>query len=268
MTAVPRRHGSRILCYHAVSDGWKDDLAVPLPRLEQQLRSLIRRGYRPATAAEAVQGSPRTFHVTFDDAFRSVKAAIPTLERIGVTATVFACPAYADDGRPLDVPELAAEAAAYSSELATMRWADLYELAERGVEIGSHTLTHPHLRELGDAELQHELRSSRERLEAQLGHQCRFLAYPYGEHDTRVRAAARAAGYAAAFALGDWTPFDRYAIPRIGIWGFDNRMRALVKTSAAAARLAPALKTPAATSLLRAAGRRRANRPRPRGHAP
>jgi succinoglycan biosynthesis protein ExoA len=252
--------GSRVLCYHAISDTWEDDLAVPPQRFEEQLTSLLRRGYRPATAADAARQAPRAFHVTFDDAFRSVATAIPTLERLGVPATVFACAAYADEGRPLDVPELTAEAAAHPSELATMDWDGLHELRERGIEIGSHTMTHPHLRLLGDAELGQELRSSRERLEDRLGAPCRFLAYPYGEHDDRVRAAARRAGYEAAFELGGWTSFDTYAIPRVGIWRLDGRLRALLKTSATAARLAPALAS--------AKRRRASSRPTAAGPAP
>ena len=76
-------------------------------------------------------------HVTFDDAYRSVANAIPILERLQVPATVFACPGYADEGRPLDVPELADEALAHPEELATMGWEELRGLVERGVEIGS-----------------------------------------------------------------------------------------------------------------------------------
>jgi peptidoglycan/xylan/chitin deacetylase (PgdA/CDA1 family) len=100
-----------------------------------------------------------------------------------------------------------------------------------GVEIGSHTVSHPHLTRLSDAELQRELGESKQRLEDELAAPCRFLAYPYGEHDERVRAAARAAGYAGAFALraGDG---DTFAIPRIDLYRSDGRRRVALKTSA------------------------------------
>jgi peptidoglycan/xylan/chitin deacetylase (PgdA/CDA1 family) len=230
-----------VLCYHAVSDSWPDRLAVGPDMLERQLRGLLRRRYRPAAATSVVGGSGKLFHVTFDDAYRSVANVLPVLERLRVPATVFACPGFADDGRVLDVPELALEAAKYPDELATMTWDELESLIERGVEVGSHTVTHAHLTRLSDAELMRELRESRERLEARLGRPCPYLAYPYGEEDARVRAAARPARDAAAFGLpGSEKPVDRYSVPRIGVWRTDNVVRFTVKTVTAARRLARA----------------------------
>ena len=130
------------------------------------------------------------------------------------------------------MPELANEASAHPDELATMSWGELSGLAERGVEVGSHTKTHAHLRRLSDHELREELEESRQRVEDVLGRRCRFLAFPYGEHDERVRAAARGAGYAAAFALpGRPRPWDAFALPRVGIWRQTGLARGFLKTS-------------------------------------
>ncbi|MGH3035527.1 MAG: polysaccharide deacetylase family protein [Gaiellaceae bacterium] len=233
-----------VLCYHAVSERWEHRLAISLAALERQVRTLLLRRFRPASAAETLTGRGRLLHVTFDDAFRSVDRAIPVLERLGVPATVFACPSYAGDGRPLAVPELAAEAARLPAELATMSWHQLRGLVESGIEVGSHTSTHAHLTRLDADQLERELRESKSRLEDELGRPCRYLAYPYGEEDARVRAAARAAGYEAAFALpGPPWPLDRYALPRVGIFRKDALARATLKTTplrhaAAAARRA------------------------------
>jgi peptidoglycan/xylan/chitin deacetylase (PgdA/CDA1 family) len=60
----------------------------------------------------------------------------------------------------------------------TLDWDGLRGLADQGVEIESHTVTHAHLPDLADAELQHELVRSRLELEDELGRQCRFLAFP------------------------------------------------------------------------------------------
>ena len=105
------------------------------------------------TAAEAVQAGGRFLHVTFDDAFKNVQNALPALERLSIPSTLFACADYAADGRPLRCRGSSAEAAAHPEQLATMTWDELRALAERGVEIGSHTLTHPHLTALSDGEL-------------------------------------------------------------------------------------------------------------------
>ena len=197
-----------------------------------QLRSLILRGYRPTSAADAVSGRGRRFHVTFDDAYRNVASLLPVFERLGVQATVFACSGYADTGRPLAVPELAADAEATPHELATTDWDGLRELAERGIEIGSHTVTHPHLPQLEVEAIQRELVESRERIEAELRRPCRYLAYPYGESDERVREAARRAGYEAAYSLRAPGPErDLFALPRVDLYRRDGLARAIVKTS-------------------------------------
>ena len=244
-----------VLCYHAVSETWADPLAVRPAVLERQVRSLLRRGYRPVPAAETLSGRGRLLHVTFDDAYRSVAAAVPLLARLGVPCTVFVCTDYAQQGRPLDIPELAAVAETHPDELATMGWDQLRGLVDRKVAIGSHTLTHAHLTEVSDSELDHELRSSRKRLEDELGVPCRLLAYPYGEHDARVRHAARMAGYEAAFALpGPEGPIDVYQIPRVGLWRKDGVFRATLKTTEPGRRLA--------ARVLRSSGLRR-GRPRP-----
>ena len=81
-------------------------------------------------------------------------------------------------------------------------------------------------------ELRTELRASREQIEDALELPCRFLAFPYGEHDERVRAAARCAGYEAAFALpGRSAPWDVFALPRVGIWRRTGLFRTVIKTS-------------------------------------
>lgn len=223
---------SVVLCYHAVSNTWSHVLAVEPYELERQLRLMRALRYLPGSARDIVDRRGRLFHVTFDDAFASVWNALPALERLGVEATVFACTDYADGGKTFDPVELADEAAAQPEELATMDWDSLRALAERGLAIGSHTETHPHLTSLSDSELQAELTTSRERLEDVLGRPCPLLSYPYGEHDARVRGAARAAGYEAAFALpGRERPRDAFALPRVGVWRHTRLPRLTVKTS-------------------------------------
>jgi peptidoglycan/xylan/chitin deacetylase (PgdA/CDA1 family) len=58
-----------VLCYHAVSVRWPAELSVTPERLEEQLRLLVRRGFKGATFHQAVIAppAPRTLAVTFDD---------------------------------------------------------------------------------------------------------------------------------------------------------------------------------------------------------
>ena len=171
-------------------------------------------------------------HVTFDDAYRSVVDALPLLAELGVPATIFVCTGYARDGRPFDVPELRKDAAADPAAFETMDWAALRAAASGGAEIGSHTVSHPHLTRLPDAELDRELRESRAELEDELGAPCRYLAYPYGEEDDRVRAAARRAGYDAAFAVDPGRGrSDRFGLPRLAVYRHDTNAGFRLKTS-------------------------------------
>jgi len=222
-----------VLCYHGISEEWPNQLAVAPSLLRRQITSLLSRGFCPATAAQIIGGDEELLHVTFDDAYRSVLAGLDVLESMNIPVTMFACPDYVDNGRPLDVPEVRAFAIAFPEEMATMTWDELRKCSDRGVEIGSHTLTHAHLSTLSDIELQRELVESRFRLEAELQRPCRFLAYPYGEHNERVRLAARQAGYEAAFSLWatDQNRFDPYAIRRIDLYRKDNVLRTTLKTT-------------------------------------
>ena len=220
-----------VLCYHAISDSWNHSLSVPPAMFASQIRKLVR-VYRPATAEQVVFGGAAGLHVTFDEAFRSIANALPTLRDLGVPATAFACSSYAPDGKSLDVSELAVELRDHPDELATMDWDELRGLADDGVEIGSHTVSHPHLTRLDDATLRRELVDSRVRVEDEIGRPCRFLAYPFGEEDGRVRQAAREAGYDAAFALRTGhAPVDPFSFPRLGIWRNDRLLRTAAKVA-------------------------------------
>ena len=96
----------------------------------------------------------------------------------------------------------------------------------------AHTVSHPHLPRLSDAELDRELRDSKAELEDEVGTPCRHLAYPYGEEDDRVRSAARRAGYDAAFAVDPGRgPTDRFAVPRLAVYRHDTMVGFRLRTS-------------------------------------
>jgi peptidoglycan/xylan/chitin deacetylase (PgdA/CDA1 family) len=228
------RSSPLVLCYHAVSQTWDHSLSIGPAAFERQLRSLIRRGFRGVSAQDAVSGNRRGVHVTFDDAYKSVANALPILARLSVPATVYACAGYAGQGRTFAVPELAGEADAHPEELATMSWDELRSIAEAGVEIGSHTITHPHLPQLSDLEIDRELRDSRSQIEDELQRPCRFLAYPFGEHDARVAKGAERAGYAAAYTLASQPKSGenkRFALSRVDLYRKDGLLVTTMKTS-------------------------------------
>ena len=217
-----------VLCYHAVSPDWPAQMSVTPERFEQQLQLLVGRGYRGATFAQAATAPPhrKTLAVTFDDGLRSVlERAFPLLERLGLPATVFV---------PTDLvgveraAELAAASSAglsgpYEDELRPLDWDELRQPSGRGL---GDRLAHPHARAADDARRRGARRRARRVEGAARGRArapCRTLAYPFGEADERVIAAAGAAGYDAACGLP--TSFRRataLAWPRTGVWHSDG----------------------------------------------
>jgi peptidoglycan/xylan/chitin deacetylase (PgdA/CDA1 family) len=194
-----------VLCYHAVSERWPADLAVTPADLHAQLAHLLGRGYTGATFTAAVtEPRPRkTLAVTFDDAYGSVlDLAFPVLERLGLPATVYVPTAWAGSVRPMRWPGIDQwTGGPWEDELRPLSWEQLRRLAAAGWEVGSHSRTHPRLTRLDDAQLAEELAASRRDCEAGVGRPCTSIAYPYGDVDPRVVAAARRAGYRAGAGL-------------------------------------------------------------------
>jgi peptidoglycan/xylan/chitin deacetylase (PgdA/CDA1 family) len=203
---------SLVLCYHAVSPTWEHRLSIQPDLLLGQVRALSHLW---------------RVHATFDDAFRSAATVFPALQELGVTIQIFVCTSYTRAGAPLAIPELAGDPA---DQLATMTWDQLRSHADRGVQVGSHAISHPHLTRLTDGELSRELTDSKSEIESELGRPCPDLAYPYGEHDERVRSATRAAGYERAYALRDGTR-DPYALPRVDLYRRHTVPRALIRAA-------------------------------------
>jgi peptidoglycan/xylan/chitin deacetylase (PgdA/CDA1 family) len=225
-----------ILCYHAINDRWPDDIAVSPGEFRRQLAVLVGRGYRGTTFSDAVlaPGSGRTVAVTFDDAFLSVaEFAYPIMSSLGLPGTVFVVTDFADDERPLAWEGITSwRDGEHAAELRGLSWPQLRDLAEAGWEIGSHTRTHPRLTSLDDERLADELTASRLACEQALGRPCNSIAYPYGDVDRRVVAAAQSAGYRTAATLPNGLPRGRtLSTPRVGVYRGDSLRRFRVKVS-------------------------------------
>jgi peptidoglycan/xylan/chitin deacetylase (PgdA/CDA1 family) len=84
------------------------------------------------------------------------------------------------------------------AEFGPVTWGQAREMDAGGLEIGSHTVTHPILTKADDGQLRRELRDSRARLEAELGRGVDLFCYPNGAFDERVRRETESAGYLCA----------------------------------------------------------------------
>ena len=96
--------------------------------------------------------------------------------------------------KELDVPLPAQPPAQFAS----IDWEQAREMADGGVEIGSHTVTHPILPCLNNERLQEELRQSKTHIEAELRRKVESFCYPNGDYDSRALLEAASAGYQCA----------------------------------------------------------------------
>jgi peptidoglycan/xylan/chitin deacetylase (PgdA/CDA1 family) len=133
--------------------------------------------------------------LTFDDAFESIREyAVPILRRYKITAAI-CVPAGHFSAVP---PWMVLDGCSNETER-VMTEQQVAALHRDGFEIFSHTLSHPVLTEIADAQLDMELSGSKKRLEQIIGQEVIAVTYPYGSYDSRVCDAAKRAGYKIAF---------------------------------------------------------------------
>lgn len=156
--------------------------------------------------------------ITFDDGFRdNYLYAMPVLRDCGFPATVFMITGKLQNGDPGG------------------NWDDyvsadeVLEMRSSGIEIGSHTRTHPRLTSMDNNGVRAELVSSRDNLLAITGEVPRWLSYPYGNFSPRIAEIARQAGYSGAVSTirGNRVTLPQlFWMPRVMIMG-DTKPRQL-----------------------------------------
>jgi peptidoglycan/xylan/chitin deacetylase (PgdA/CDA1 family) len=174
---------------------------VSTEAFRQQLDALDAHGYEVIPLADVVDYingrrstlPARSAVITVDDGWRSTGNEIAKeLARRRWPVTAFVYP------RVLD---------RHSHHPYNLTWAEVAALPKKGVSIESHSYSHPFLararhRDMPDehyaAFLDDELHCSRDLIVTATRQPVRFLAYPYGDYDDGVIAAAKAAGYEAA----------------------------------------------------------------------
>jgi len=242
-----------VLAYHRLSRAplpRQAPWSTSAPRMEAQIRAAIDDGWELVTPDETAgfleDGGRiplRSLLITFDDGYADLAdRALPVLEELGAVTLSFLPSAkvggMADWG---DAPG--------PNPSALLDGDQVRELAASGrFEFGVHGATHVPLPGLGDEALEREVVDARIELEALGLPRPRFLAYPYGEFDTRVRRAV--AAFTGSFTTqpglvvprGDWTRLPRVEVlagltPRDLVW----RLRRLAweegaRRTAAAAR--------------------------------
>lgn len=230
-----------VLAFHSLSDLSGDrvlaEYGVTPEALAAQLDALAERGHRfvgldlllAALEGRAPLPEKATL-VTFDDAYEDlVPAAVEVLGERGIPAVVFAVSGQIGGSNEWDRHLGAAELPLLDAE-------GLRALRAGGIEIGSHTVSHPQLTKVDEPAVTVELRDSAEQIEGAGLPRPRVLAYPHGEWSPSIAEAAVAAGYAAAFTIDPgWIRpgSSPWALPRVEVLASDTPARLRFKLATA-----------------------------------
>jgi len=119
--------------------------------------------------------------ITFDDGvIDQYENALPILQKFNYTATFFIKlnNVWPDKGG--------------------MTWQMLRKLVEAKMTIGSHSMNHNNMANMGSSQMEYELTQSKEILENQLKIKVKYFSYPGGAYSDSTIAAIKKAGYLAA----------------------------------------------------------------------
>ncbi|CAN5336656.1 polysaccharide deacetylase family protein [soil metagenome] len=114
-----------------------------------------------------------------------------------------------------------------------MNWNELKQIKAEGIEIGSHSVSHPLLAKIETiAELTNELINSGQTIEKNLGHFPITISYPIGSYNEQVKKIASENGYKIGLAVNQISYqsklHDQFEIPRIELYNesfFKTKLR-------------------------------------------
>ena len=208
--------GSPIFCYHDVVRTDEALAAVtaahrPYVLTRAQLLAHLdalatddRGGPTTATTVGELVATPGVgrFALSFDDGHESSYSEIfPLLAERGWRGTFFIVAGWVGDAH-------------------TVTWTQLRAMADAGMEIGSHSLTHPFISTLAPTEIRREFEESKRRLEDGIGRAVRVASLPRGSAAPGTAAIVAELGYRAfctsepGLVSAQTDPFDA---PRIAI---------------------------------------------------
>ena len=217
-----------ILMYHSIAPYEHDPYQVTVSpaRFEQQMRWLRRRGLRGASVREVLDArasgcGPGLVGLTFDDGYADfAEYALPVLKRFGFSATVYVIAGRMGGDNEWD-PEGPRKPLLTSQQVR--------QVADAGIEIGSHGLRHVSLPKAPESALAEEIDGSRRALQDVSGQDVPGFCYPYGDIDAAVMEGVRAAGYGYGCAIWPSGYTGQHALPRTFIGESDSSPRLWAK---------------------------------------
>ncbi len=177
----------------------------------RQLLELRKAGFTtvgPGKLAGTDGNTGRHITLTFDDGFANVlRHGLEPLARNGFRAIEYLVADRLGGSNDWDLPD-------GEVQEKLMDAAQVGDWLAAGHEIGSHTLTHPHLTRISPQRAKEEIFTSRKKLEDLFGVPIRHFCHPYGDWNAAVRDLVIAAGYETACTTefgvngADTSPFE------------------------------------------------------------
>ena len=201
-----------VILYHDIKTEARDKFDVLLEDFCAQLDWLKENNYETLSIEEFVsyvkKGKPfpeKSVLLTFDDGYSGISNyAIEELKKREMKATFFI---------------ITDMIGVFSTRYTHVTERQLKKISKNKLfSIGSHTLSHSHLLELDDDDLEDEIEDSKEFLEKLTQQKILAFAYPYDEHNEKIINEVIDAGYEVSFAVQNGEFFGypaRYTIPRI-----------------------------------------------------
>lgn len=177
-----------VLAYHEIMPESDYSYCVPAGNFKEHLQ-LLSGGTQAGQAAQ----------ITFDDGERSqMEIAGPLLHEQGISATYFVTPGLVGTAHKF------------------LSWEQLAELKRAGHSVQSHGWSHKFLTACDDCELEHELKTSKQSLEDQLGAPVEEISIPGGRWNARVLRACGEAGYRRVYVSEPWIAAEMCGVQVIG----------------------------------------------------
>ncbi|EWH04725.1 polysaccharide deacetylase [Pseudoalteromonas lipolytica SCSIO 04301] len=223
-----RAHGAVILQYHHVSETLPAVTSVSSETFIKHMQYLKDHHFTVVPLNELISSlqsgkelTDKTVAITFDDGYKNnYEQAAPILEKFGYPYTIFVNPKLIDEGKSY-----------------VMTWQQLKALSKKGALISNHTQAHNymHLKQQGETDAQWQARTkndilaAQKRIKEEIGHDYKYVAYPYGEFNNSLQALVKSIGFVGigqhSGAVGIHSDFTR--LPRFPASGFYSKLDTL-----------------------------------------
>ncbi len=216
----------RVLTYHRFGDINRDPFCVGMKDFQAQMDWIARQNLAVSlTDIESFLAGKKDLPrnavlITIDDGFRSVYLnALPILKEYSIPAVAFITTSTIDGGNAHSYTQNSETTEPY------LTWKEVEALAEAGIDIGSHAMTHRSLGKISLDEASQEAVMSRESIEKNLGINVTAFAYPFGtfcDFNDSTNLILHQSGYKLGFTSqhGAVVPkIDPLTLPRIKVEG-------------------------------------------------